>query len=148
MLKLLQDEMKKAMKAKDKVRLSTIRMLISAVKNEAIAKKQELATEDIIAVIQREIKQRRNAIEDFRKGERDDLVRENEAEIAVLEEFLPKQLSDEEIETLARQIANEVNAATLKDLGKVMGKIMPLVKGKADGTRVQTIVKKILAENV
>src|SRR5690554_2878492 len=100
--------MKKAMKAKDKVRLSTIRMLISAVKNEAIAKKQELATEDIIAVIQREIKQRRNAIEDFRKGERDDLVRENEAEIAVLEEFLPKQLSDEEIETLARQIANDV----------------------------------------
>lgn len=147
MLKLLQDEMKKAMKAKDKVRLSTIRLLISAVKNEAIAKKHELGEEEIITVIQREIKQRRNAMEDFKKGERADLVQQAEAEIAVLEEFLPKQLTDAEIETLARQIAAEVGATTLKDLGKVMGKLMPQVKGKADGSRVQTVVKKILGEN-
>lgn len=144
MLTKIQDDMKQAMKAGDKKRLGTIRMLIAAIKNESIDKRAELSDEDIITVVQREIKQRRNAIEEFKKGNRDDLVQENEAEIAILEAYLPKQLTDEELEAIVRQVASEVNAASPKEMGKVMGKLMPLVKGKADGTRVQATVKKVL----
>lgn len=144
MLTKIQDDMKQAMKAGDKKRLGTIRMLIAAIKNESIDKRAELSDEDIITVVQREIKQRRNAIEEFKKGNRDDLVQENEAEITILEAYLPKQLTDEELEAIVRQVASEVNAASPKEMGKVMGKLMPLVKGKADGTRVQATVKKVL----
>lgn len=144
MLTKIQDDMKQAMKAGDKKRLGTIHMLIAAIKNESIDKRAELSDEDIITVVQREIKQRRNAIEEFKKGNRDDLVQENEAEITILEAYLPKQLTDEELEAIVRQVASEVNAASPKEMGKVMGKLMPLVKGKADGTRVQATVKKVL----
>lgn len=145
MLKQIQDDMKQAMKAGEKKRLSTIRMLIAAIKNESIEKRGELADEDIITVIQREIKQRRNAIEDFKKGNRDDLVQENLEEISVLEGYLPQQLTDGELEAIVRQVAAEVNATSAKDMGKVMGKLMPQIKGKADGTRVQATVKKVLS---
>lgn len=120
-------------------------MLIAAIKNESIEKRGELADEDIITVIQREIKQRRNAIEDFKKGNRDDLVQENLEEISVLEGYLPQQLTDGELEAIVRQVAAEVNATSAKDMGKVMGKLMPQIKGKADGTRVQATVKKVLS---
>ncbi|HHX75667.1 MAG TPA: GatB/YqeY domain-containing protein [Firmicutes bacterium] len=145
MLKKIQEEMKNAMKAGEKKRLSTIRMLLAAIKNESIEKKKELSTEDILGVIQREIKQRRTAIADFRAGGREDLVKENEAEIALLENYLPPQLSDAELEALVRQAVAETGATSLREMGKVMGKIMPQVKGKADGERVQAAVRKILA---
>ncbi|NLM47075.1 MAG: GatB/YqeY domain-containing protein [Firmicutes bacterium] len=145
MLKRIQDDMKQAMKAGDKKRLSTIRMLLAAVKNESIEKRKELSSEDILGVIQREIKQRRTAIADFAAGGRKDLVHEYEAEIAILESYLPPQLSDEELEALVRQAVAETGASSLREMGKVMGKIMPQVKGKADGERVQAIVHKILA---
>ncbi|NLN07053.1 MAG: GatB/YqeY domain-containing protein [Firmicutes bacterium] len=145
MLKKIQDDMKQAMKAGDKKRLSTIRMLLAAIKNESIEKRKELSSEDISAVIQREIKQRRTAIAEFRAGGREDLVQENEAEIAVLESYLPPQLSDAELEALVRQVVAETGASSLREMGKVMGKIMPQVKGKADGGRVQAIVRKVLA---
>lgn len=144
MLKQIQDNLKQAMKAGEKKKVSTLRMLIAAIKNESINKRTELATDEILSVIQREIKQRRNANEEFKKGNRDDLVAENEAEITFLAAYLPQQLSDEELEALVRQVVNEVNATSAKEMGKVMGKLMPQVKGRADGTRVQAAVKKIL----
>jgi uncharacterized protein len=144
MLKTIQDDMKRALKAGEKSKLSTLRLLISAAKNESIEKRAELSDEDVLMVIQREIKQRKNAIEEFRKGNRDDLIQQNEEEIAFLEAYLPQQLSDEELESLVRAAATEVNATSPKEMGKVMGKLMPQVKGKADGTRVQAMVKRVL----
>lgn len=144
MLAQLQSDMKQALKAGEKQKLSTIRMLLSATKNEAIEKRKELTDEEILTVIQREIKQRRNAIEEFKKGNREDLVTESETEIAWLEAYLPAQLSDEELDTLVRQVITEL-IATPQEFGRVMGKLMPLVKGKADGTRVQAAVKKNLS---
>lgn len=144
MLTQIQDDMKQALKAGEKKRLGTLRMLLAAVKNETIEKRSELTEEDILTVIQREIKQRKNSIEEFKKGNRDDLVQETEAELSILEAYLPQQLSDEELTELVKQVAAEVNATSAKDMGKLMGKLMPQVKGKADGTRVQATVKKIL----
>ncbi|NLZ38115.1 MAG: GatB/YqeY domain-containing protein [Firmicutes bacterium] len=144
MLTQIQNDMKQAMKAGEKKKVTTLRMLIAAIKNESINKRTTLSDEDIIAVIQREIKQRRNACEEFKKGGREDLVRENEEEIALLEAYLPRQLSDEELAALVNQVISEVNATSVKDMGKVMGKLMPQVKGKADGSRVQQAVKKAL----
>ncbi|HAA38016.1 MAG TPA: aspartyl-tRNA amidotransferase [Firmicutes bacterium] len=144
MLKQIQADMKQAMKAGDKKQVSTLRMLIAAIKNESINQRRELSEEETVTVINREIKQRRNAIAEFKKGGRDDLAAENEQEIAILERYLPEQLSDEELAAIVRQAVKEVNAASLRDMGKVMGRVMPQVKGKADGTRVQAAVKEIL----
>lgn len=144
MLAQLQSDMKQALKAGEKQKLSTIRMLLSAIKNEAIEKRKDLTDEEILTVIQREIKQRRNAIEEFKKGNREDLVTESETEISWLEAYLPAQLSDDELDALVRQVISDLSA-TSQEFGKVMGKLMPLVKGKADGNRVQAAVKKSLS---
>ena len=140
----IQNDMKQALKAGDKFRLSTLRMLFSAIKNESIAKRAELSDEEVVTVVQREVKQRKNAIEEYKKGNRDDLVQQAEEEIAILDVYLPQQMSDEELEALVRQVITEENVSSLKEMGKIMGKIMPQVKGKADGNRVQAMVKKIL----
>ena len=144
MLKQIQNDMKEALKAGEKLRLSTIRMLISAIKNESIEKRAELSEEEVITVVQREVKMRRNAIEEYKKGNRDDLVQQALDEIAMLEVYLPKQLSDEELVAIIKQTIAEVNITSPKEMGKLMAKLMPLIKGKADGTRVQSIVKQLL----
>lgn len=123
MLAQLQSDMKQALKAGEKQKLSTIRMLLSAIKNESIEKRKELTDEEILTVIQREIKQRRNAIEEFKKGNRADLVNESETEIAWLEAYLPAQLSDDELDTLVHQVITDLNA-TPQEFGKVMGKLI------------------------
>jgi uncharacterized protein len=143
MLTKIQNDMKQAMKAGEKIRLSTLRLLLASIKNAVIEKRQELEESEILAIIQREVKQRRNAMEEYIKGKRDDLVEQAKEEIAVLESYLPQQLSDEELGTMAKKIIEELKA-TPKEFGKVMGKLVPMVKGKADGTRVQAVVKKLL----
>ncbi len=143
MLSRIQEDMKQALKAGEKQRLGTIRMLLAALKNEAIEKRKELDEAEILTVIQREIRQRRNAIEEFAKGKREDLVNQARQEIAYLEAYLPQQLSDEELEKLVRGVVDELKASA-KEFGKVMGKLMPLVRGKAEGSRVQDMVRKIL----
>jgi len=143
MLSRIREDMKQALKAGEKPRLSTIRMLLAAVMNEAIERRQELDEAEILTIVQREIKQRRNAIAEFSKGKREDLVRQAEQEIAFLEAYLPQQLNEAELEKIVRSVVDELNATT-KELGKVMGKLMPLVKGQAEGNRVQAMVKKIL----
>lgn len=141
--KINQDYMD-AMRAGDELRKETLRFLRAALKSAQIDKRAPLTEEEIWEVIKRQAKQRRESIEQFRKGNRDDLAAKEEAELAIIESYLPAQLSREEIEALARQVIAEVGAAGPRDLGKVMGKLMPQVKGRADGRLVNEVVRALL----
>ena len=140
--------MKEAMKAKEagKQRLSVIRLVRGAVRQLEIDGKKELGDEDVLGVISKEAKQRRDAIEEFKKGGRDDLVAAAEAEIAILMEYLPKQLSKDEIKGLVQEAIAASGATSPKDMGKVMKELMPKVKGRADGKLVNEVVKEALAQ--
>ncbi|GAB6076544.1 GatB/YqeY domain-containing protein [Desulfurobacterium crinifex] len=141
---LLQD-MKEAMRAKDKVRLSTIRMINSLIKNAEIEKRGELTDDEIIQLLMKYAKQRKEAIEMYEKGGRQDLVEKEKAELAVVESYLPKQMSEEEIRELVKEAIEATGASSPKDIGKVMQHIMPKVKGRADGSVVNKIVREMLA---
>lgn len=142
----LVEDMKAAMKAKEegKVRLSVIRMVRAAIKNAEIDKRIELNEAQVIEVLARELKMRRDAIEEFAKAGRMDTVRDLEGEVAILMEYLPQQLTDEEIRRFATEIIAETGAQGPKDLGKVMGLITPKTKGRADGKVVNQIVRELL----
>ena len=141
--RLLQD-MKEALKSKDKVKLSTIRMINSLIKNAEIEKRGSLTDEEIIQLLMKYAKQRRESIEMYEKGGRQDLVEKEKAELAVVESYLPKQLSEDEIREIVKQAIDETGAASVKDLGKVMKVVMPKVKGRADGSVVNRLVKEML----
>jgi len=141
---LLQD-MKDAMRAKDKVRLSTIRMINSLIKNAEIEKRGELTDDEIIQLLMKYAKQRKEAIEMYEKGGRQDLVEKEKAELAVVESYLPKQMSEEEIRKLVKEAIEVTGASSPKDIGKVMQHVMPKVKGRADGSVVNKIVREMLA---
>ena len=145
LLKKLQEEMKKAMKSGEKDRLSTIRMIISEIKKVQIDKKKDLTDEEIIQILQRYAKQRKEAIQQYKKANREDLVEKEEKELKVVEEFLPEQLSEEEIENIVQETIEEIGASSLKDMGKVMKVVMEKVKGRADGSTVSKIVKQKLS---
>ncbi len=145
LLKKLQDEMKTAMKSGDKERLSVIRMLISEIKKVQIDKKKELSDEEIIQVLQRYAKQRKESIKQYREAGREDLAQKEEAELKVVQEFLPKPLSEEEIEKIVEQVIEETGASSMKDMGRVMKSVMEKIKGRADGSVVSSIVKKKLS---
>ena len=142
----LVEDMKVAMKAKEegKVRLSVIRMARAAIKNAEIDKKTEFSDEQVIEVLAREVKMRRDSIEEFSKANRPDTVKALEEEISVLMEYLPQQLSEGEIRQMAQEIIAAVGAQGPKDLGKVMGSITPKTKGRADGKLVNQIVRELL----
>jgi uncharacterized protein YqeY len=142
----LVEDMKAAMKAKEegKVRLSVIRMVRAAIKNTEIDKKIELSDAQVIEVLAREVKMRRDAMEEFSKAKRPDKVQELEEEVAILMEYLPQQLTEGEIRELAKVIIAETGAQGPKDLGKVMGVISPKTKGRADGKLVNQIVRELL----
>ena len=142
--RLLQD-MKEAMRAKDKVRLSTIRMINSLIKNAEIDKRGELTDDEIVQLLMKYAKQRREAIELYEKGGRQDLVEKEKAELAIVESYLPKQLSEEEIRELVREAIEAVGASSPKDLGKLMQYVMPKVKGRAEGSLVNKIVREELS---
>ena len=128
-----------AYKDKDEAKSSVLRMLKSALKNEEINKREALSDEEAIKIVQREIKQRKDSIEEYTKGGRADLAEKEKGELTILEKYLPAQLSDEELEAIVREAAGDE-----RDFGKVMGKVMPQVAGKADGNRVSSIVRKVL----
>jgi uncharacterized protein YqeY len=134
------------MRARDEDRKRALRMLLSAIKNAEIDRRGELDDQEIQAVVAKEIKLRREAIVEFKKGERQDLVDEEEAELKVLLAYMPEQLTEDEIAALARQVIAEVGATGPRDMGKVMKHLMPSMKGKADGQVVSGIVKKLLQE--
>ena len=141
----LNESMKTAMKARDDLRLSAVRMVRSMVKNREIDQKKELNDQDIIEVISTLVKQRRESIRMYREGSRQDLVEREEAELDILLEFLPAQLSTAEIEALVDKIITETGAQGAKDMGRVMKALTPLTAGKADGKTVSETVKQKLA---
>lgn len=139
--KQIDDDFIVAYKDKDEVKSSVLRLLKSAIKNEEIDKKESLEDDEAIKIVQREIKQRKDSIEQYEKGGRADLAEKEKNEITILEAYLPAQLTDDEIETIVKIAAKEDN-----DFGKVMGKVMREVAGKADGGRVSQIVRKVLGQ--
>ena len=141
----LNESMKTAMKARDDLRLSAVRMVRSMVKNREIDQKKELNDQEIIEVISTLVKQRRESIRMYREGNRPDLVEKEEAELEVLLGFLPKQLSTAEIEELVDKIISETGAQGAKDMGRVMKALTPLTAGKADGKTVSETVRQKLA---
>jgi uncharacterized protein YqeY len=133
--------LKDAMKAKDTVALDAVRSIKSAVKLAEIEAGKELSEEDVHAVIQKAVKQRRDSIDQFTSGGREDLVKVEEAQVAVLQRFLPAQLGEAEVSALVDAAVAATGATGPKDMGKVMGALMPKVKGKADGGMVNRLVK-------
>ncbi|UCF65078.1 MAG: GatB/YqeY domain-containing protein [bacterium] len=142
--KLLED-MKLAMKSGDKIRLETIRGLRSQLKNTEIDKGETLSLEDEIQVLMSAAKRRKESIEQFKAGQRFDRAEEEEQELNIIQEYLPQQMTEEEIVSLVNTVITDVSATSLADIGKVMGKLMPQVKGRADGKIVQKIVQQKLA---
>jgi hypothetical protein len=141
----LNESMKTAMKARDTLRLSAVRMVLSMVKNREIDQKKDLNDQDVIEVISTLAKQRRESIRMYREGSRPDLVEKEEAELEILLGFLPVQLSTAEIEALVDRIISETGAQGAKDMGRVMKALTPLTAGKADGKTVSETVKQKLA---
>ena len=147
MIDRLNEDMKVAMKAREggKLRLSVIRLIKSAVKYQEIENGENLDDDGIVAVIARELKQRREVLPDYQKNGRDDMVRTLEEEITILMDYLPKQLDEGEIRAMIAEIIAETGAVGPKDMGKVMSKISAATKGKADGRAVSDLVKEMLA---
>ncbi|NMB09014.1 MAG: GatB/YqeY domain-containing protein [Tissierellia bacterium] len=140
----LMEDLKTSMKNKDSIRKNTITMVRAAIKQKEVDERIELNNEEIIEIISKQLKEKKNAIEDFKKGERQDLVELTEKEMEILLEYLPKQLTEEEIEKIVRETIEEVEAKSMKDIGIIMKSVMPKVKGRADGGTVNKIARKIL----
>jgi uncharacterized protein YqeY len=134
-----------AMRTSNEVYKRTIRMVLSSIKLEEVAKRGSLDESQIIAILQKEIKLRREAIEDARKANRPDLLQANEAEIAALETFLPTQLSETEVRQIAEETIAELNAASMADMGKVMKALLSKLQGRASNELAGRIVRQLLA---
>ncbi|WP_348922950.1 GatB/YqeY domain-containing protein [Enterococcus rotai] len=147
LLTTLNDDIKTAMKSKDKDTLSVLRMLKAAIQNEQIKASRDLDGEEELTVLSREMKQRRDSLSEFEKAGRDDLADKVKIEITIVEKYMPKQLSEEEIRQIVQTAIDQTGATSPKEFGKVMGAVMPEVKGKADGNQVNAIVKELLQEN-
>jgi len=142
----LADDLKSAMKAGDAVRVGVIRIARSALRNAEIEARASLdSDEQVIAILSREAKLRREAIEEFQRGGRQDLVQKEQAELDILEQYLPAALSEAEVRELAAAAMGEVGATTPADLGKVMQVLMPNIRGRADGKQANQIVRDLLA---
>ena len=145
---LLQDltkQMVSAMKSRDKETLATVRMLKAAVQNAQIEAGHDLTPDEEVAVMSREYKQRKESLAEFEKVGRQDLVDQTKAELAVVEQYLPKQLSADDVQKIVQETIDQVGASSVKDFGKVMGAVMPKVKGQADGKIVNQAVKAALS---
>jgi len=140
----LTDDLRQAMKGGDKVKTMVIRLLMAAIKNAEIARQAASGDADILGVIAKEARQRQESIESFKQGNRPDLVAREEAELAILQSYLPRQLSHEEIVAEARRIIDEVGARGPGDKGKVMPKLIAQLKGKADGREINAVVTELL----
>jgi len=143
----LQEELRKSMLKRDELKTSVLRLLLSAINYYEIAKGgagYEASKEDVLLVIQNQAKQRRDSIEEFKKAQRQELVDKETKELEILQKYLPEQMNEEEISKLVREAISQTNASSITDMGKVMGVLMPKVKGKADGNLVSKIVKENL----
>ena len=138
------DDVKQAMKSGDKLRLSVLRLVLAAVQNAEIAKQTTLEDTDVLGVIAKEARQRHESIEAFKQGNRPDLVAQEEGELGVLQEYLPQQMSRDEIVEVARKIIEEVGAESPRDKGKVIPRLIAELKGKADGREINAVVTELL----
>ena len=142
--KILED-LKLSMKAQDKEKLTVIRMIKGAIQMEELNKKHELSDEEVIGIIAKQIKSRKEAIVEFEKANRVDLVEQNKKEIEILNTYMPEQLSDEEINKVIDEAFAKINPTSPQDMGKIIGSISPMLKGKADMGMVSKLVKDKLS---
>ena len=142
----LNEDMVTAAKAKDKIRLSALRLLKTALHNKEIDLMRPLNETETMQILSGLVKQRKDSIEQFAKGGRQDLVEKEEAELKILQDFMPAQLSEEDVETLIRKASADVGAVSVKDMGKVMKVLMPQITGKADGKAAGEKVKALLSQ--
>lgn len=141
LLERLKDAQKTAMKQKDKARLGTLRLVMAAIKQQEVDTRQSLSDDDILAVLTKNVKQRRDSVAQYQAAGRDDLAETELAEIAVIEEFLPQPLSDDEVDALVKAAVEQSGASSMQDMGKVMGVLKPQVQGRADMGKVSQRVK-------
>lgn len=144
LIEKFQNDMKAAMKAGDTLKVSVIRLLKSEIKNTEIANGRPLTDEEVLSVVAKESKRRRDAIEQFARAGRTDLVDKEKAELEILANYLPKQLDEGDIESIAQEVILELHASSMADKGKVMAALMPKVRGRADGKAVNAIVERLL----
>lgn len=141
----IRSAMRDSMRARDEHRTQTLRMAIAAAQNLSIANRRDLTDDEVVDVLTKQVKQRRESIAMYRDGGREDRAAAEEAEVAILSEFLPAQLSEAEIEEFVRAAIVEVGATSTADLGRVMGRVSPQTRGRADGRMVSDIVRRALA---
>ncbi|TNJ64132.1 GatB/YqeY domain-containing protein [Paenibacillus hemerocallicola] len=141
----LNDDMKQAMKNQDKFKLSVIRMIRSAIKNVEIDQKKTLDDNEVLDILNREIKQRKDSLQEFEKADRDDLAESVRKEIEVIAVYMPQQLTEEEIHAIVQQTIQETGASSKAEIGKLMSALMPKVKGRADGRLVNQLVQQLLS---
>jgi uncharacterized protein YqeY len=146
LLEKLNQDLKSAVRSQEQMRMSVLRMLLSAVNYAEIAQQKKLDDGGVISVIAKEIKQRRESIEAFEKGNRPDLVEKEKAEMVMLQAYMPAQMSRDEVTAIVQKVIAEVGAKGPADKGKVMQALMPQVKGKADGSEVNSIVTELLGK--
>jgi uncharacterized protein len=140
-----EEDLKAAMKKGDKRRIATLRLLLAALKNEKIQAQRALTDEEVEAVVRRAVKQRRDSIEQYARGGRDDLVQAETEELGIIEEYLPKGFSEEEIEEALRSVIQEKGLTSPKDVGLAMKEVMARHRGRVDGKRAQEIARRLLA---
>lgn len=141
----ISEDMKSAMRAKETERLGTIRLLQAAIKQREVDERVELTDADVISVIEKMLKQRRDSIAAYEKANRDDLAEVEKAEVTVLQVYLPKQLTEDEIKAILEKAVTDTGASSMKDMGKVMGIVKPQVAGKADMGKISGLIKARLA---
>jgi hypothetical protein len=140
-----EEELKNAIRSSDDVRKRTLRMVLTSIKLAEVERRETLDEPELLAVIQKEVKTRREAIEEAKRADRDDLIASAEDELTVLQDYLPQPLKPEELEDLAHQAIEEVGASGPESMGKVMQVLMPRVQGRADGKTVSTLVQQLLS---
>ena len=144
LIETLNADVKAAMKSGDSVRLTTIRLLIAALKNERIARERELTAEEELQLLATQAKRRRESIALYQQGGRDDLEAQERSELAVIEEYLPAQLSEDDVRGIVAEIVAATGAESMRDMGKVMGQLMPKIKGRFDGKLAKGLVQAAL----
>ena len=140
----IKEDLKAAMKGGDKFKVEVLRGINSNIKNEIISKQKTLEDGDVVAIVKKNIKSRKDSIEQFSKGGREDLAEKEKAEVAVLEEYMPEQMGEAEVESIVKKVVAEMNDTEVKNFGLVMKAVMKETEGKADGNLVSGIVKKTL----
>lgn len=143
----IEADLKEAMKQKAELKISVFRMFLSSLHNKTIEKRAkgvETTEDDVVATIHSEVKKRKDSIQEFGKGGRQDLVDKESAELRILEQYLPAELSDDDLEKIVKKVLETIGLVTVKDFGRVMGQVMKETKGQASGNRVSVVVKKFL----